>query len=714
ENVMASGEEPVVLDLETMIQPLPRSWDGLYTSSADRRAVEIMHESVLRTGLLPFWIVANPGRGYDVSGIGAEEASETGYLEPHWENVNSDQMKVVYRGSIAEAKANRPMLEGSVVSAEDHVSEICRGFTEVYRALLARRTLLLATDGPLNRFRGLKLRYLLRMSKAYGQLLNRQMHPEFLRDGADASIELERLARDFLVAVPDPDYAPPWGIYRAEIDALERLDFPYFAYSSDSEDLFADGRVVVADFFQESGLKRVISRVRKLSEEDLRVQTDFILTSIHSRYASRTAKAHQQSGASGIAATSDHPPLTRDEFVAAAVDIAGQISRAAIRGADGGCTWLSLAFDPTVDRMNYLPMSDNLYDGRIGIAFFLAALEHVTGGAGFRDTALSALVPLRKMLRQRMPSLTGRISLGGATGLGGQIYALVRIAQWLNEDELLCSAGRACERISPRRIACDRTLDVFSGSAGGILGLLTLLAAHGNGDVLESAVRCGNHLLERRVRAETAHLVWPGSWSPRPLTGFGHGAAGIAYALLRLRQASGGKEFQQAAAEAIDYETTVYSDDTRNWPDLRYPTEPDCTRFMAAWCNGAAGIGLGRLGGLPILDAPSIRRDIANALETTRTTPLTDEDHICCGNMGRIDVLVEASRRLGRPELLDEARRSASILVRRARQTGRYALFAQVPGVTDSLSLFQGTAGIGYQLLRLAEPHRVHCVLLWE
>jgi type 2 lantibiotic biosynthesis protein LanM len=714
ENVMASGADPVLLDLETMMQPLPRSWDGLHTSSADRRAVEIMHDSVLRTGFLPFWIVGNPGKGYDVSGIGAEEASDTGYLHPEWEHVNSDQMKVIYRSSISEPQANRPMLDGNIVSAEDHVAEICRGFTEVYRLLLAHRDLLLADDGPLRPFRGLKLRCLLRMSKAYGQLLNRRMHPEFLRDGADAGIELERLARDFLVLVPEPDYASPWEIYRAEVDALERLDFPYFSFFSDSENLIADGCVVATSFFSESGLQRVISRVRKLSDEDLRVQTNFILTSIHSRFASRSSEVPQRSEANGNTTDSDQAPLTRSDFVGAAVAIAEQISHAAIRGADGGSTWLSLAFDPTVDRMNYLPMSDNLYDGRIGVAFFLAALEYVTGGAGFRDLALAALMPLRKSLRQSVPPLTGRISLGGAAGLGGQIYALIRIARWLNDDELLSCAGRAAGWFSSKRIACDRTLDVFSGSAGGILGLLTLSAAHGNGDALESAVRCGHHLLKKRVCAETGHLVWPGSWTSRPLTGFGHGAAGIAYAILRLSQASGQHGFRHAAEEAIDYETAVYSVDARNWPDLRYPTGPDCTRFMNAWCNGAAGIGLGRLGGLPIFDTPSIRRDIANALETTRTSPLADEDHACCGNTGRIDVLVEASRRLGRPDLLDEARRRASVLVRRAQQSGRYALFAQVPGVTDSLSLFQGTAGIGYHLLRLAESDRLPCVLLWE
>ena len=712
ENMMADGEQPVLLDLETMLQPLPRSWDGLRTGSADQRALEIMHDSVWRTGLLPFWIVGNPGKSYDVSGIGAEEASETGYLDVHWENINTDHMQLVYRSSKTDQKENRPLLGGHVVSAEDHIAEMTSGFTDMYRLLLARREELLAEDGPLSWFRGLKLRCLLRMTKAYAQIFNRRLHPEFLRDGADSSIELERLARDFVVVHPDPDSPPPWGIYRAEVEALERLDIPFFSFFSDSEALLADGRVVAPGYFSETGLNRVASCLGKLGEEDLRAQTDFLHASLHARYTQRPS-GMLHAPADDVAESS-LPPMTRAELIAAAVAIANQIRARAIRGADGGITWISLAFDPSVDRMNFLPMADDLYDGRIGVSFFLAALEKLTGGAGFRDLALAALLQLRKALRQPIPPLTGRTTLGGAAGLGSQIYALVRIASWLDDEELLHLASRAAAWFIPERIARDEALDVFGGAAGGILGLLALSTAGSNGNALKPAVACGDHLLKKRVPTDTGHCAWPATWVPRPLTGFGHGAAGIAYALLRLSEASGEARFREAAEEGIAYEAAVYSAGARNWPDFRYGEGQNANRYMVAWCNGAAGIGLGRLGGLPLLDTPAIRQDIANAVQTTRATPLSDEDHVCCGNLGRLDLLVEASRHLGSSEALDQARRSASLLVRRAARSGGYGLYAQVPGVADSLSLFQGTAGIGYELLRLAGPEQMPCMLLWE
>ncbi|MDQ2963152.1 MAG: type 2 lanthipeptide synthetase LanM family protein [Pseudomonadota bacterium] len=711
ENIIASGEQPVLVDLETMLQPMPRSFDGLRTSSADQRALEIMHDSVLRVGLLPFWIAGDRGRSYDVSGIGAEGPLDTGYLGIQWEYVNTDRMQPVHRSVSIEQEAKRPMLNGELVSARDYAAEIIDGFTLVYGVMLAHRGVLLAEDGLLSRFRGVRLRCVLRMTKAYAQLLNRRMHPEYLRDGADGGIEMERLARDFIVLQPDPDCPSPWGVYRAEAKALERLDIPLFTFFSDSETLFADGHPVAPGFFSETGLQCVSATLRKLSEEDLRVQTDFIRASLHARYAGGTTDDAQRATSDAVAAYSGRPSLTREEFIAAASSIAERIRRSAIPGADGGVTWLSMAFDPTVERMNFLPMTDNLYDGRIGVAFFLAALEHVAGGAGYRDLAIAAVLPLRKALRQRVPPLALPTMLGGAIGLGGQVYALVRIASWLADDELLRLATRAAGWFVSKRIVRDEYLDVCAGAAGGILGLLALPTDCGF-EALNLAVQCGDHLLEKRVLADTGHLAWRGRWVSQPLTGFGHGAAGITYALLRLSQASGEDRFRQAAAEAIAYETAVYSADVGNWPDFRANRES--VSPMVAWCNGAAGIGLGRLGGLPALDTSGIRSDIINALETTRATPPSDEDHVCCGNLGRLELLIEASRRLGRPELFDEARRHASAVVRRAERNGRFGLLAQVPGVTDSFSLFQGTAGIGYQLLRLADPDRLPCMLLWE
>ncbi len=78
-----------------------------------------------------------------------------------------------------------------------------------------------------------------------------------------------------------------------------------------------------------------------------------------------------------------------------------------------------------------------------------------------------------------------------------------------------------------------RHLDVVVALAGAILGLLALHHATGDGAALDFACRCGQRLLRQRTTAPSGHPVWV-ALEGRLLIGFGHGAAGIAYALLRL------------------------------------------------------------------------------------------------------------------------------------------------------------------------------------
>ena len=109
-------------------------------------------------------------------------------------------------------------------------------------------------------------------------------------------------------------------------------------------------------------------------------------------------------------------------------------------------------------------------------------------------------------------------------------------------------------------------------------------------------MRCGDHLLQKRSATDAGHCAWRLPWTSRPLTGFGHGAAGIACALARLGHATGERRFVDAACEGIAYECAVFSVEAGNWPDFRGLPGETGPVYMNAWCHGATGIGLGRLG----------------------------------------------------------------------------------------------------------------------
>jgi lantibiotic modifying enzyme len=110
-------------------------------------------------------------------------------------------------------------------------------------------------------------------------------------------------------------------------------------------------------------------------------------------------------------------------------------------------------------------------------------------------------------------------------------------------------------------------------------------------------------------------------------------------------------------------------------------------------------------------DTAEIRQDIKAAVNTTRQVNLQGIDHLCCGNLGRVEFLFTAARKLSQPQLLETAMTQAAQVVARAKQRGN---FCYAPTLAYNPGFFQGASGIGYELLRLAYPDQLPSVLLWE
>jgi len=217
--------------------------------------------------------------------------------------------------------------------------------------------------------------------------------------------------------------------------------------------------------------------------------------------------------------------------------------------------------------------------------------------------------------------------------------------------------------------------------------------------------------LKHRSASRQGPRAWK-TYKGEILTGFSHGAAGIAYALLKLHEATSERSFREAAVEAEAYETCVFLPEVCNWPDFRHPPTEHGYVHQTSWCHGATGIALSRLAALPILDTPEVRRDISHGLEATRLTGVQALDTLCCGAMGRVEALMVAAKELGDPAYLQQAHKMASSILQRSGHTGTYALgWKRAPYLA---SFHRGMAGIGYEFLRLACPASLPSLLLWE
>ena len=333
-----------------------------------------------------------------------------------------------------------------------------------------------------------------------------------------------------------------------------------------------------------------------------------------------------------------------------------------------------------------------------------------------RDLCLRALAPLRREIAN-LAAAPGDASpasqlIGGLSGFGSFLYGLVVIGDLLELPELQEDALLLSSFLTPEAIRRDDRLDVMFGCAGALLSLLALErrtpARNRSGFTpLDLANLCARHLLDHQLPAvEEEGGGWPNRPGSTPIGGFAHGSAGICYALLRLFERTGEPDLLAAALAGMRYERSLFVPEAGNW---RVAWRPEL-RFVNTWCNGAPGILLGRVGGLGGCDDPEVRLEIERGLTLTRSLHLDRDDHLCCGNMGRVEILLFAYRKLGDARLLAEAERLAEAIVLRAEERQGFALMPTSDGIFDP-RFFLGITGIGYTLLHLADPEGLPFVM---
>jgi type 2 lantibiotic biosynthesis protein LanM len=694
ENLIAAGEHPVLIDLEALFHPRA---EGVGASGIDQLAGNLMADSVLRVGLLPqrLWFNA-AGEGIDLSGLGGEAGQLTPQPVPYWDAAGTDQMRLARKRMELQGGRHRPSLGGAEVHVLDYAEEIAAGFTSVYRLLREHREELLSEAGPLARFARDEVRVILRATRTYGQLLHESFHPDLLRDALDRDRFFDRLWAE---VEQRPSLA---RVIAAEHADLHDGDIPLFTTRPDSHDLWSSAGERVADFFAEPGMVLVRRRLGQLGEADLARQLWFL----------RASLATLSTGTGAVQPVSPRQPAPaaaadRQRLLAAASAIGDRLEALAMCEGDEA-TWIGLTL-LNERQWVLLPLGADLYGGLPGVTLFLAHLGAASGTERYTSLARSALATLRGLVKRQRSAFT---AIGGFEGWGGIIYTLTHLAALWGQPELLAEAEEAVGLLPPL-IDQDEHLDVVGGAAGCLAGLLCLYRSAPAARTLEAALRCGDRLLARAQALEQG-IGWVTRAAARPLTGFAHGAAGIAWALLELSAVTGAKRFRAAARAALAYERSLFSPESGNWPDLRdaeslsRSTGDSHPPFMTAWCHGAPGIGLARLHSLRYLDDEETRAEVEAALRTTVAQGFGGNHSLCHGDLGNLELLLQAGETLSPHWRIQVGHVASQILGGMERE----GWLCGIPFRTESPGMMTGLAGIGYGLLRLADPECVPSVLV--
>lgn len=649
ENFIAQGRYPVLVDVETLLTPSPKVWGD----------PEIFPDA-----------------------------------PPRQEDFISDQNRSLYPSSLLPSLQGdtqmSPLLAPSLPAVWGYEEDFFLGFSKIYDRCMELRDQLAEF---LQEAGTLPVRRLLRQSAYYGQLLKHLYSPAALtgpkaRERLPAKLGgyFQRLGARRLQSIAD------W-----EAKCLYEGDIPYFSCRGDGMDLLGYGQVVTAGFFCQSPLDNARERLGRLSQQEKQFEMNLLRQSLES--ALRPVPKEEQIVLP--APEGAEQPLHKKEALAQAEEIFRQLRDRAVTSPSGEVGW----YVREGDKGRFTYARPVLSQGTAGLGVFFAGVYRATANAELESQAkelcqvvldqvcrhLSFLEKAWKILERVLP-------LGLSDGTAGILKSLAIMGRCLRKDTAGPFIDRLMSLLDRIQIAEYSQLDVMSGAAGLIQVLCGYEELSSHPLTPKVVKACVDKLLAAKtLESKSGHLLWDTLNLGRPISGMGHGTAGIGASLQMAGTFLHQEDCLQAARDALEWEYQTYCEKLGTWPDFRGSSLGE--HFMHGYCSGAPGLGLAML----LYEnwgesGPLQQENLSRVFAACQRFPLQHRDHLCCGNSAAIDFLLEAGRKFGQEE--SSAGKRLAQMAARKEKLGQFCYLP--PSYRDHFepSLLYGAAGVGYELLR--------------
>ena len=628
ENIIASGEYPVAIDLENLLG-MP---DHIAGSNMMEKVKLYLHTSVLYSGMLPSAKWQQEGGSVNVSGLGGGETVRLPFKIPGIAGSGTSDIRIAYHHPQIGEDQNTPVYHGVSVCPAQYEKEISEGFERAYRFAMEHGE---SMEAMLYSLRTVKSRYLAADTQRYAMCLDSSYHPSLMTDGADRQLYLCTMCygRNF----DKPGVAE---IVNSEIRDLAAHDIPYFYFCAGERHLYDSGHHPVRDYFECTAGSVMADRLKGLDEEDLKHQKRLIHIAL-ALPGQVTVNRILEGNPATLEMTGKMPEKEcyfeiaenmMEKLLGRAVQIDGEYGWYVVNVASFGASGMQIE-----------PMHMYLYGGVMGLALIAHMLKACGGRKTYADLCGMLDGQLFAYTRQMEGMALKKLQAGIYNGEMSIVYGYLCIYRITGQDIYLSYAFRHADLVIPavRQLeACD----LLDGLAGVIWGMLMLYEVSGDGKYLEAAKLSGDLICGKACHMEEG-AGWRTFGEERPLLGISHGNAGIAAALARLYDVTKETCYYELLRETLAYENHFYDEEIRNWLDFRVRDEEIRRQTdTAAWCHGAGGILASRLMMRNRVEEDlkePVERDIERAAQKLLCRCLREGMCLCHGSCGNVLLLSE-------------------------------------------------------------------------
>ena len=180
ENIIAHGEYPVIIDMETYPGYLKQQSekDGSSVEEKINKSTEIkLANSVIHTGMLPVLTWGRGNRGVLISAMGTEEKIKTPFKLPVVKDDKTSDIHIEYEPVEMQIKECIVRLNDQVINAADYTECIIRGFCRAYMVAMADKKVEVMLSG----FFDGRSRVVLRHTQQYAMYLMASFHPDYMK-----------------------------------------------------------------------------------------------------------------------------------------------------------------------------------------------------------------------------------------------------------------------------------------------------------------------------------------------------------------------------------------------------------------------------------------------------------------------------------------------------------------------------------------------------